>query len=101
MVRNILRIALFMIVVPSLMAQTAGTGALTGRVMDSSGAILPGVMVTVTSADTAQSRSVITGESGSYAVSLLPPGNYTVKFELTGFHSVEVPAVKVNVTETS
>jgi hypothetical protein len=58
-------------------------------------------MVTVTSADTRQNRSTITGESGSYALSLLPPGNYNVKFELTGFNSVEVPAVKVTVTETS
>src|SRR5437879_10267853 len=100
MVRNFLRIALFIISVPSLMAQTASTGALTGTVMDSSGAVLPGVMVTTTSVDTGQTRSVITGEDGTYRVTLLPPGNYSVKFELTGFNTSEVPSVKVNVTET-
>src|SRR5437879_13668473 len=83
------------------MAQTASTGALTGTVMDSSGAVLPGVMVTTTSVDTAQTRSVITGEDGTYRVTLLPPGNYSVKFELTGFTTAEVPSVKVNVTETA
>ena len=65
MVRNFLRIALFLTLVPSLMAQTAGTGALSGTVMDSSGAVLPGVMVTTTSVDTGQTRSVITGEDGT------------------------------------
>jgi len=92
---------LFIISVPSLMAQTASTGALTGTVMDSSGAVLPGVMVTTTSVDTGQTRSVITGEDGTYRVTLLPPGNYSVKFELTGFNTAEVPSVKVNVTETA
>src|SRR5437867_1790272 len=92
---------LFIVSVPSLMAQTAGTGALTGTVMDSSGAVLPGVMVTTTSVDTGQSRSVITAEDGTYRVTLLPPGNYSVKFELMGFNTLEVPSVKVNVTETA
>src|SRR5436309_165431 len=78
---------LFIISVPSLMAQTASTGALTGTVMDSSGAVLPGVMVTTTSVDTGQTRSVITGEDGTYRVTLLPPGSYSVKFELTGFNT--------------
>src|SRR5215467_10104334 len=92
---------LFIISVPSLMAQTAGTGALSGRVMDSTGAVLPGVMVTITSLDTGQTREVITGEDGTYRATLLPPGNYSVKFELTGFSTSEVPSVKVNVTETA
>src|SRR5438034_11837748 len=101
MVRNFLRIALFITLVPSLMAQTAGTGALSGTVMDSSGAVLPGVMVSTTSVDTGQTRSVITGEDGTYRVTLLPPGNYSVKFERTGFNTSEVTAVKVNVTASA
>src|SRR3989475_10732859 len=92
---------LFIISVPSLMAQTAGTGALSGTVMDSSGAVLPGVMGTTTSVGTGPTRSVITGEDGTYRETLLPPGNYSVKVELTGFNTAEVPSVKVNVTETA
>ena len=38
---------------------------------------------------------------GSYSVSLLSPGTYKLKFEASGFNSVEVPSVNVNVTETS
>src|SRR2546430_10479739 len=101
MVRNFLRIALFIALVPSLMAQTAGTGALSGQIMDASGAVLPGVMITIASLDTGQSRTAITGEDGRYSLALLPPGNYRVRFELMGFNTLEVPSVKVNVTETA
>ncbi|PYR95745.1 MAG: hypothetical protein DMG16_29650 [Acidobacteria bacterium] len=101
MVRNFLRIALFIALVPSLMAQTAGTGALSGQIMDASGAVLPGVMITIASLDTGQSRTAMTGEDGRYSLALLPPGNYRVRFELMGFNTLEVPSVKVNVTETA
>src|SRR6266699_2696551 len=94
-------VALWMTLVPSLMAQTAGTGALTGTVTDSSGAVVPGVMVTAISLDTGQSRRVTTGEDGSYKLNLLPPGNYSVRFEVARFKAVEVPPVKVNITETA
>src|SRR5215467_10381260 len=85
---------------PSLLAQSAGTGALTGTVKDASGAVTPGVMVTLTSADTNQTRTSITGEEGGYRFALLPPGNYAVKFSLPGFKTSEVSSVTVRVTET-
>ena len=83
-----------------LMAQTASTGALTGTVTDSSGAVVPNVTVTVTSADTAQVRTTTTSGDGSYKVDLLSPGNYMVRFEASGFQRVELPSVTVTVTET-
>src|SRR5207245_8058376 len=84
----------------SLGAQTAGTGALTGTIKDPSGAVVPNATVTLTSIDTAQSRTNTTGADGSYRFSLLPPGNYRVKMEASGFKPVEVPSVTVAVTET-
>src|SRR5437867_8833312 len=97
MVRNFLRIALFIALVPSLMAQTAGTGALSGQIMDASGAVLLGVMITIASLDTGQSRTAITGVVGRYSLELLSPGNYRVRLELMGFKMFEVPYVMVNV----
>jgi hypothetical protein len=86
---------------PSLMAQTAGTGALTGTVTDSSGAVVPGATVTATSADTGQARTATTGADGVYTIGILPPGNYRVKFEAAGFKGVEIPSATVTVTETA
>src|SRR5215471_18829263 len=96
----LLLIATLTALTPSLLAQSAGTGALTGTVRDASGAIIPGVTVTLTSADTNQTRTTITTEDGSYRFSLLPPGNYGVKFTIPGFKTSEVSSATVRVTET-
>src|SRR5215831_11801011 len=84
----------------AVFAQTAGTGALTGKVTDTSGARIPGVTVTATNTETGQERTTATMEDGTYNFALLPPGTYRVKFALAGFKVTEVPSIKVNVTET-
>lgn len=73
--------------VPAL-AQTP-TGTLTGRVMAEDGSPLPGVTVTVTSPNLQGSRVAVTSENGDYNLRALPPGQYTVRFELAGLASVE------------
>jgi Carboxypeptidase regulatory-like domain len=93
-------IALLLVSNSSLQAQTPGTGALTGTVTDSSGAVIPNVKITATSVDTGQSRTATTGPDGTYKIGLLPPGNYRVTFEASGFKPVEIPSAAVNVTET-
>ena len=85
---------------PSLLAQSAGTGALTGTVSDPSGAIVPNVTVTLTSTDTNQVRTATTGADGGYKFALLPPGTYRIRFSAAGFKTAEISAVTVNVTET-
>ena len=82
------------------MAQSAGTGALTGTITDPTGAVIPNVTVTLTSTDTNQARSATTGADGSYKFTLLPPGVYRVRFAATGFKTSEVGGVAINVTET-
>jgi Carboxypeptidase regulatory-like domain/TonB dependent receptor-like, beta-barrel/TonB-dependent Receptor Plug Domain len=89
------------IFIPSAMAQTGSTSALTGRVSDPTGAVLPGVSVTVTSVATNQSRMAVTAEDGVYRVALLDPGAYKVKFALPGFKTAEVPDITLAVTETA
>jgi hypothetical protein len=61
------------------------SGNIVGRITDSSGAILPGATVTVTSATTGEVRSAPTNASGDYVFNLLPIGTYTVLVELQGF----------------
>lgn len=65
---------------PSLLAQSAGTAALTGTVTDPSGAVVPNVAVTLTSTDTNQVRTATTGADGTYRFTLLPPGTYRIRF---------------------
>jgi Carboxypeptidase regulatory-like domain len=85
---------------PLLMAQTANTGALTGTVTDPSGAVIVGAMVTVTNLATGQTRTTSTTSNGSYQLSLLSPGNYSVRFDAKGFKSLDVPSITINVSET-
>ncbi len=62
---------------------------LLGRVVDSSGAILPGVTVTVTSARTGAQRTTVSSDDGTFTVTNLENGSYLVAFELSGFAGVE------------
>jgi hypothetical protein len=97
---TLLAVFLFLLGVQSLLAQSAGTGALTGTVTDATGAVIPRVGVTVTNTETGLARTATTGADGSYRFSLLPPGTYRVRFSATGFKVAEVPSVTVNVAET-
>jgi len=84
---------------PCLMAQTASTGALRGTVTDSSGAVIPGATVILTSQATGQVRTASTGGDGGYLFPLIPPGAYNLKFAAGGFKGADVAGINVNVTE--
>lgn len=83
------------------LAQTGGTGALTGTVTDPSGAVIAGATVIATDIGTGQARTTTTDANGSYKFGLLTPSTYSVKFSAAGFKTIEVPTVTVNVTETA
>ncbi len=65
-------------------AQTT-TGTIAGRVLDQQGLAVPGVAVTVGSPSLQGIAASATSENGDYLVALLPPGVYTVTFQLSGF----------------
>ena len=75
---------LFALTTFSVLAQTS-TSSITGRVVDSKDAILPGATVTVTNEATGLSQTQTTTESGVYAFAALPVGTYSVTVEQTGF----------------
>src|SRR5919108_2126240 len=68
-----------------LSAAQVTTGTILGTVRDSSGAVLPGVAVTVTNTDTNVVRMAVTDDRGDYVVRLLPVGTYRVETALDGF----------------
>src|SRR5258707_10005256 len=72
-----------------LSAQGVQTGTIRGVVHDDQGLAIPGVTVTVSSPALQGTRVATTDSSGSYVFATLPPGgDYTVKFDLSGFNSV-------------
>jgi hypothetical protein len=82
-------------------SQTAQTGTITGRAMDGSGGLIPGVEVTINSpAMIGGARNVPTDETGSYRFTLLPPGTYRVSFALPGFKTLNIDGVTVNAAAT-
>ena len=66
-------------------AQTAVTGALTGLVTDSTGAVLPNAQVTLTDPGSGTPIKVIANAQGRYEFSLLKPGTYTITASLAAF----------------
>ena len=68
-------------------AAAQATGEITGRVTDATGAVLPGVDVTLTRTDTGVARTAVTNETGAYAFPSLNPGPYRLQASLQGFRT--------------
>jgi hypothetical protein len=80
----------------SALAQSQ-TGEIFGKVTDESGAVLPGVTVTLTGPSLLQPQVATTTETGSFQFPRLSVGTYTVKFELPGFKTVVKEGIAVTV----
>src|SRR5262245_36870140 len=88
-------LSLLMLLALPAFSQTL-TGNITARAQDSTGAVIPGVEVSVSSpAMIGGARKEITDETGSYRFTLLPPGTYRVTFALPGFKTLNVDGVTV------
>jgi outer membrane receptor protein involved in Fe transport len=86
---------LFLASIPVL-AQT--TGRLNGRVADADGLPLPGVTITIAGEVLmGGTRTAVSGETGAFRFTALPPGLYSVMAELDGFKVETLEGVKVAV----
>ncbi len=98
MVSRLMRTGLFaagILVIFTGSALAQGRGSIFGKVTDNTGAVMPGVTVTVTGAALQQPLVVVTTESGAYQFPVVPIGTFTVAFELDGFKKVTRPDVIV------
>jgi hypothetical protein len=75
------------ITAPVALAQTADTGALSGVVSDTTGAVVPNAVVLVLDAGTGAKQTVTTNGVGHYNVGLLKPGVYRVTASASGLKS--------------
>ncbi len=72
---------------PTLRAQVAITGTITGSVADPSGAFIPGATVSIESPALMSPKSMQSGSSGIFDFAQLPPGTYTVTVDAAGFQT--------------
>ena len=75
----------------------AQSGAISGRVTDETGGVLPGVTVTATSPEAISTRTTVTGATGLYTLEALEaPGTYVVEYKLQGFSIVRREGVQLS-----
>src|SRR5262245_16088820 len=74
-------------------------GTILGVIRDGTGAVLPGASLTVTNVDTAQVRTTLSSENGTYRVPALPVGNYEVRVELPGFQTAVRSGITLTVSQ--
>jgi carboxypeptidase family protein/TonB-dependent receptor-like protein len=72
-------------------------GSISGIITDTSGAVVPGATVTITSVERRTSDSVTTNDQGFYTKERLLPGLYEVKVELQGFKTAVFPQIRVSI----
>ena len=77
-------------------AQSA-TGSIEGTVVDSSGAVLPGVTISLVETATGVERSTVTDSNGLFRAPLLPVGVYELTATLAGFETRKQPDIQLTV----
>src|SRR5260370_42007418 len=75
------------------------TATLSGTIIDQSGALVPGVQVTVTNEDTIIAGRTRTNGAGLYNVPTLKPGKYRVHLQKEGFKKVDVRMLTLSVQD--
>src|SRR5262245_56845537 len=88
----------FSTVVASFAQTQAG---ISGVIHDSSGAIIPGVSVTITNPETNFVRTAISNEAGVYNLPGLQPGRYNMKVELPGFRPITQNDVELQIQQSA
>src|SRR6266403_2645063 len=106
--REVYKIFAAMLLVASLLlgsrayGQGGATGAIAGSVVDTSGASISAADVQIISASTESIvRKLSTNADGEFVATLLPPGNYDVIVNQSGFGEAKAQAIEVRVTETT
>ena len=97
--RRLMLLLAAVLLCPALAGAQAVTGTMIGRITDGSGAVVPGVTVTLTNTGTKLTRVVTTDTDGEYTAPSLPPGRYTIVAEIPGFKSVTMPDVALGVDQ--
>jgi len=97
-IRRVLSIVLGVgLLIPAMAAAQVSTGQISGRVTDTSGAVLPGVSVVATHTETQTIRTTVTNEVGVFSLPNLPVGPYRLEASLQGFQTFVQSGITIQV----
>ncbi|MGE0043936.1 MAG: carboxypeptidase regulatory-like domain-containing protein [Vicinamibacterales bacterium] len=102
--RGLLALAAVLAIAMPAFAQGGGassTATIQGRITDAQGAVLPGVTVTATSPSALGAQVQVSNENGNYRFPAVPPGTYTLTYELPGFNTVKREGVTLSLGFTA
>jgi len=92
----VVALAILLAWAPGVLAQTA---TITGRVTDSTEAVVPGATVRIINVATGSERVVQNNEVGYYTVPNLPPGKYRIEVEAQGFKKINRSGITLKVDQ--
>ncbi len=95
--RLVFRASLFLCAYVAAAQTQLGTGAISGTVQDSSGALVAGAQITIEESSTGLVRLVKSSATGQFLAPVLPTGVYRVRVAKTGFSTLEQEGIAVNV----
>jgi hypothetical protein len=98
MLQKIAVLALLLALASGIASAQEARGAITGRVTDPSGAVIPNATIVVTNTKTNETRRTATNETGYYEANFLEPSSYTVMAEAQGFKRALRSGLTVNVS---
>ena len=93
--RGPLLLSLFVATFAPISAFSQNTASLRGTITDPTGAVIPGVSVSIRGADTGTVRSSTTDAQGAYSFLQVPPGTYKLVAEKPGFSTMAKGDVKL------
>src|SRR4051812_48527239 len=89
----------FLLLITGANAWSQTTATIVGTVTDASGAVAPGVSITVISEGTGLTRKTLTNQSGNYTLTLLPVGTYSLVAEAAGFKKKTTTGIVLQVNQ--
>jgi hypothetical protein len=92
-------LSLVLLIVLPVFAQTQAS--VSGVIHDATGAVIPGVSVSITNPDTNFIRTAISNEAGVYNLPGLQPGTYNMKVELPGFRTITQNDVELQIQQSA
>ena len=90
-----------LLAIPLTAAAQVTTATIVGTISDPSGSAVPGAQVTARNVDTGLTRTVTSGEGGTYRLEFLPVGKYDLEVTYTGFKKALISGTVLQVNDTS